>query len=79
LPDFSFQYFLLVLMFSIITVTRNGARTIADCLASVAAQSVRPEHVIVDGASTDASVVTEQRWDIFRTVGCGTGDSCRNR
>lgn len=38
---------------TIITAVRNGAETIRECLASVRAQSVRCEHLIVDGASTD--------------------------
>jgi glycosyltransferase involved in cell wall biosynthesis len=49
-------------MISIITVARNAAETIPDCLASVAAQSVRPEHVIVDGASTDGTVEIVRGW-----------------
>jgi glycosyltransferase involved in cell wall biosynthesis len=49
-------------MLSIITVTRNAARTIGDCLASVAAQSVRPEHWIIDGASTDGTLEIVRAW-----------------
>jgi len=45
-----------MLKISIITATYNSARTIRDCLASVAAQSVEVEHIIVDGASTDATL-----------------------
>ena len=42
---------------SIITATWNCAATVADCLASVAAQSyAHREHVVIDGASTDGTV-----------------------
>ena len=42
---------------SVITVTRNCAATVADCLASVAAQrGVSCEHIVIDGASTDATL-----------------------
>jgi len=41
---------------SIITATYNSAGTIRDCLASVAAQSIEVEHIIVDGASTDTTL-----------------------
>lgn len=38
---------------SIITVTYNASTTIADCMRSVASQTMPVEHVIIDGASTD--------------------------
>jgi len=42
------------LKFSLVTVTWNCAVTVADCLASVAAQShANREHVLIDGASRD--------------------------
>ena len=42
---------------SIITVAYNAARTIADTLESVAAQThPEIEHIVVDGASTDSTV-----------------------
>lgn len=41
---------------SVVTVVKNGRRTIAECLASVAGQSAQPEHVVVDGASTDGTL-----------------------
>jgi len=41
---------------SIITVCRNSAATIQTCLQSVARQSACPEHVLVDGASTDGTL-----------------------
>ncbi|MEO6326669.1 MAG: glycosyltransferase family 2 protein [Thermoanaerobaculia bacterium] len=40
---------------SIITVVRNGAETIRDCLESVRSQTVSCEHVVVDGDSTDGT------------------------
>lgn len=45
------------LTISVITVTRNCAATVAECLASVAAQTYpHREHVVVDGASTDSTL-----------------------
>lgn len=42
---------------SVITATWNCARTLPDCLASVAQQSYdNIEHVIIDGASTDGTI-----------------------
>jgi glycosyltransferase involved in cell wall biosynthesis len=41
---------------SIITVVRNGAATIRDCLESVRRQSVAAEHIVVDGQSADCTV-----------------------
>jgi glycosyltransferase involved in cell wall biosynthesis len=42
---------------TVITVTRNSAATLLDTLRSVAAQSLPGvEHIVVDGASTDATV-----------------------
>jgi len=50
--------------FSIITVCYNSARTLADTLASVREQLYPDiEHIVVDGASSDASV------EIIRTNG----------
>lgn len=42
--------------FSIITATFNSAATVADCLQSVATQTVPAEHIVIDGASRDATV-----------------------
>jgi glycosyltransferase involved in cell wall biosynthesis len=50
---------------SIVTATYNSAATIADCLASIASQSYPAEHVIVDGASTDATL------ELVRTLAPG--------
>lgn len=41
---------------SIITATFNAAKTIVDCLRSVALQTYPAEHIIIDGASTDATL-----------------------
>ena len=42
---------------SIVTATWNCAKTLPDCLASVARQSyLNREHIIVDGASTDGTI-----------------------
>lgn len=46
-----------MIKFSIITVVFNAESTIADTIRSVAAQSYpHVEHIVVDGASTDATV-----------------------
>lgn len=45
------------LRISVITVTLNSARFLAECLASVASQGAYlHEHIIVDGGSTDATL-----------------------
>ena len=42
---------------TVVTAVLNRARTLAECLASVAAQTHRDvEHVLIDGGSTDGSV-----------------------
>ena len=42
---------------SVITVSYNSERTIADTLRSVATQDhVDMEHIVIDGASTDATL-----------------------
>lgn len=41
---------------SVVTVTRNSAATIADCVRSVASQTAAVEHIVIDGASSDATV-----------------------
>ncbi|QTA79236.1 Glycosyl transferase, family II [Desulfonema limicola] len=39
--------------FSIITAVRNGEKTLHDCFRSILSQNYLPEHIIIDGASTD--------------------------
>lgn len=41
---------------SIITVVRNGAAAIRDCIESVGGQSYPAEHIIIDGGSTDGTL-----------------------
>jgi glycosyltransferase len=41
---------------TIITPVLNGARTIGDCIDSVAGQTVPAQHIIVDGESTDGTL-----------------------
>jgi len=49
--------------FSIITVVRNGAATIADTIESVARQRhIEIEHLIIDGASTDGTLQVVERY-----------------
>jgi glycosyltransferase involved in cell wall biosynthesis len=46
-----------MLSMSIVTVVRNNETTIADCISSVAGQSLPPfEHIIIDGKSTDGTL-----------------------
>ena len=56
---------------SIITVAFNAARTIADTLESVAAQThPEIEHIVVDGASTDSTleIIESHRKHISRLI-----------
>ena len=53
---------------SIVTVTRNGAATIADCLASVRAQTLAAQHVVIDGASSDGTLEIVSRFRSAATV-----------
>ena len=55
---------------SIITVVRNAATTIGDCLTAVKSQTVRPEHIVVDGCSTDGTLelLESRQTDIGRLV-----------
>jgi glycosyltransferase len=46
---------------SVVTVSRNAAATIADCLASVRGQSTEAEHVVVDGGSSDGTLALVAR------------------
>jgi glycosyltransferase len=46
---------------TIVTAVRNGAETVAECLRSVRSQTVRPEHVVVDGRSADDTVAIVRR------------------
>ena len=49
---------------SVITVVRNGAGTLADCVESVVRQAYpKLEYVIVDGASTDGTVDVIRRYE----------------
>jgi glycosyltransferase involved in cell wall biosynthesis len=48
---------LILPQFTIITATYNSATTLATCLDSVKRQSVDLEHILVDGGSTDDTLV----------------------
>jgi glycosyltransferase involved in cell wall biosynthesis len=49
--------------FSIITVVRNAADTVAECIESVAGQDHRDvEHLVIDGASTDGTLQVIERY-----------------
>jgi glycosyltransferase involved in cell wall biosynthesis len=43
-------------MISVITATFNSALTISDCLESVKSQTVKAEHIIIDGRSVDKTL-----------------------
>lgn len=64
---------------SIITAVRNGAATIGDALTSLGEQSVPCEHVVIDGASTDATVDLVRRLSpashVFSAPDCGIYDA----
>lgn len=55
---------------SIITAVRNGAATLQDCLMSVHRQTFPVEHIVIDGASTDATLEIAARHGegIYRVV-----------
>jgi glycosyltransferase involved in cell wall biosynthesis len=55
---------------SVITVVRNGAATIRDCIESVRHQDYPVEHVFVDGASRDGTpeIITEHASEASRIV-----------
>lgn len=56
-------------LFSIITITYNASPTIGVTMKSVAAQTCKLyEHIVVDGASTDATVELAQRFATDRTA-----------
>lgn len=44
--------------FTIITATYNSYPAIKDCIGSIAQQSVKPEHIIIDGQSEDKTLTT---------------------
>jgi glycosyltransferase involved in cell wall biosynthesis len=49
---------------SIVTIVRNGARTIERALRSVQSQEYpRVEHIVIDGGSTDGTLDVIQSWD----------------
>src|SRR5205085_7410553 len=41
---------------SLVTVVRNGAKTLRDCIRSVRAQTHPVEHFVIDGGSSDGTV-----------------------
>jgi len=45
-----------VLSLSIITATYNASDTLSNCLEFIAKQKVNVEHILIDGASTDATM-----------------------
>lgn len=54
----------LIPLISVITVVRNGASVIANCIDSVFAQGIKDlEYIVIDGASTDGTL------DIIRRYG----------
>lgn len=49
---------------SVITVVRNGASVLADCIDSVLAQKIDGlEYIVIDGASTDGTLNVIQRYE----------------
>lgn len=48
---------------SIITASFNAGKTLADCIESVASQSLKAEHIVVDGASTDDTMNVVRKYE----------------
>ena len=59
-----------MLSLSIITVTYNASETLPDCLKCIAKQSINVEHILIDGASTDATmmIIDAHREQLARVV-----------
>ena len=53
---------------SVITVSYNSGATIRDCLESVGAQSVLPEHIVIDGGSSDDTLAIVSSYSHVRKV-----------
>lgn len=55
---------------SVVTVCFNSAATIGSAVGSVLSQSLRPEYIVIDGASTDGTLdlLERHRADISRLV-----------
>lgn len=55
---------------SIVTASFNSAGTLAQCIASVAGQSVDVEHILVDGGSTDATqeIIERHRHSLAQAI-----------
>lgn len=55
---------------SIITVVRNGAKTLADCIISVQSQSYPIEYIVIDGASSDNTlgIINDYRSGISKII-----------
>jgi glycosyltransferase involved in cell wall biosynthesis len=50
-------------LFSVVTAVRNGAKTLAATIESVSRQTFRDfEYIVIDGASTDATVSIIEQW-----------------
>jgi len=73
-----------VLNLSIITATYNASETLSDCFECIAEQNIDVEHILIYGASTDATmkmvdphreqfahIVTEPDKDICHTMNKG--------
>lgn len=48
---------------SVITVVRNGAGTIRECIESIRTQIVSAEHIVIDGGSTDGTLNILKEYD----------------
>ena len=59
-----------MLSLSIITATYNASETLTDCLECIVKQSINVEHIIIDGASTDATlkIIDAQREQLAHVV-----------
>ena len=53
---YSYERLDIVADISIVTVCRNAADTIVDCLNCISRQSIDIEHIVIDGASSDGTI-----------------------
>ena len=64
-----------MLSISLITAVFNSSETLLHCLESVGEQTVTPEHILIDGKSTDDSLNLARRYTGHSLTICSETDS----